>query len=232
VAVLDPTTGAPYQDIDALISALTKYDAAVGGTAQGKRQRLGGPSVAATTAVEYAYPTATPDGTWTGYNYGYGYQQAPTYAAAPMAMAPVYPQAGPLASMAGGPSLYPRRDGVPPSMRVDRRTGFNPERQCFSCQSMGHEAWVCPFKQMAEHPEIPLTAFQLHIAQQIVRDRRARGVPLPVIPAQFAEMVNRGQAYGGVGTGGTGPAGRTGCGRGRGRGRGRGYGRGRGRART
>jgi hypothetical protein len=67
VAVLDPTTGAPYQDIDALISALTKYDAAVGGTAQGKRQRLGGgPSVAVTT-VDHAYPTAKPDGTWTGH---------------------------------------------------------------------------------------------------------------------------------------------------------------------
>jgi hypothetical protein len=229
VAVLDPTTGAPYQDIDALISALTKYDAAVGGTAQGKRQRLGGgPSVAVTT-VDHAYPTATPDGTWTGHAYGHAYQPIPTYAAAPMAFG-YYPQATPLASMAGGPPLYPRRDGAPPQMRVDKRIGFNPDRQCFSCQSMGHEAWFCPFKHMMEHPETPLSAQQLQVAQQIVRDRRARGVPLPAIPAQFAELINRGQAYGGGGMGGTGPAGGR-HGRGRGRGRGRGYGRGRGRAR-
>jgi hypothetical protein len=227
-AIIDPGTGLPYDDLDVMINALTKYEAAMGGGQRHyKRTRMGAPSGQA-AALQPPQGQGQGLGQWE-------WQQPLLWQ--PPALQEQAGVAG-MAGLAAGPAWggappfvpYPhRRDGAAPHLRVDTRVAIPPDRRCHACHCRGHEFHMCPFRKLQNN--IPLTSFdQLTIElclQQCAMENRLpphiymtqgrgrgaiHGLPAPQALPAGAGMV---QGYG--------------QGRGRGRGWGWGIGRGRGR---
>jgi hypothetical protein len=244
-SAINPTTGKGFDDLDALISLLKQYDAAVGGPLQAKRLRTGpgGPnSSIATATVGQAPHVAGVGQDWTipYYSHEFGMMAAAPMVAAPIQMAHGYP--APLATVATiqGATPYPRRDGLPPEYRRDTRVAFPLNRSCYACNTPGHESWFCPLKKLREDPNAYLNQQQWDILQHIVKARQEVNQPAPPIPGLAGDLLRR-RVGGGhnnfrsLGVGAAPMQGWTaqgGAGRGRrirGRGRGRGRARGRGR---
>lgn len=246
-SAINPTTGKGFDDLDALISLLTRYDAAVGGPSQAKRLRTGhgGPSSSLATASVGQAPQVVgggQDGTFPYHNHAFGMMAAAPMVAAPFQVGHCYP--APLATVAAiqGTTPYPRRDGLPPEYRRDTRVAFPLDRTCYACNTPGHESWFCPLKKLREDPNAYLNQQQWDILQHIVKARQEVNQPVPPIPGLAGDLLRR-RVGGGhnnfrpLGVGAVpmqGWAGQGGAGSGRGRrirGRDRGRGRARGRGR-
>lgn len=130
--VIDPHTGEPYTDLDVLMSALTKYEAALGAGQRPPKQRRVGGQLAAT-----------------GHRTMDAQQQGRQYVDhVPLAQPPPLPQVVPqVAAAAGQQRHYPRRDGLPAENRQDFRTTPPSDRVCWHCNLQGHEQWQCPVKK-------------------------------------------------------------------------------------
>jgi hypothetical protein len=232
VAAIDPTTGRQYEDLDALILTLTRYEAALGG--QERRPRGGAASAAATDG---GGPDAE-DGQerigqeWTGYptmppQQYYGFNPY----AAPM-MVPHHFMPFMAAGALPMPSSIPhRRDGLPPDQRKDGRVAPPEDAECWSCGLLGHEKWGCPWKFMREQPDSNMPSELMATLKYDIRNCHRRGKRYPYMPegrhlrlmrAQGARVrVPQAAPLQWHGNGGRGRGGGNGW-RGRGRGRGRG----------
>jgi hypothetical protein len=245
--IIDPATGLPYEDLDVLISALTKYEAALGGGQRPpKRTRMGAPSG---QVAGLAPPQ--PQGTGPGAHY---YENA--YMDMGMGAPGMSTPGMAAAHIAGGPPPFnpcpSRRDGAAPHQRFDTRVAIPPDRRCYSCYCAGHEFHMCPFKKLQNR--IPLSHMDQIMIQQCLQQcinegrtppqvylHSVRGMSGPWGQGQGGDMGSRqvtrvsqtfpaGAAQGTFQVQGR-DWGRGGGGFGRGRGRGRGGRRGRGRGR-
>lgn len=127
--VIDPHTGSPYEDIDVLIAALTKYEAAMGaGQRQPKQRRMNGQLAATGTPPGQR---TRDNGQWTGEATPHTLMQLP-------------------AQLNALQPSHPRRDGLPPAQRQDFRSNPGVESTCHFCKVFGHEQWQCPVKKWAK----------------------------------------------------------------------------------
>jgi hypothetical protein len=161
--VLNPHTGNPYDDLDTLIAALTKYEAALGHGQRQPKQRRVGHQLAATghstgqRTLDNGPPLVVPQPS----------VPVPQLGAA---------QQGPVRDSHDNPR-FPRRDGLPPGDRHDFRSAPGERRQCFHCKVWGHEQWQCPVKKWEQGEE--LTSTDMANVQTVAQIYRAKGRVFP-----------------------------------------------------